>query len=182
MKAKDRELRVERSLEFTRSDALIFEPPFPVWKILVFPRSAQSLLSKERIAEGVVSRCFAEVHSNILDMPDFLVVKTERKRKTEEEEEEGETRDQPIRGFSTIPATRARHINSNGKRIKPPHFLTRARSPLFSPNVKSFQRTFVEGDPLRYIVLNATALARYTYARNSSLQADTQKFSGPCII
>lgn len=33
MKAKDRELRVERSLEFTRSDALIFEPPFPVWKI-----------------------------------------------------------------------------------------------------------------------------------------------------
>jgi len=33
MKAKDRELRMEHSLEFTRSDALIFEPPFPVWKM-----------------------------------------------------------------------------------------------------------------------------------------------------
>jgi len=41
--------------------------------------------------------------------------------------------------------------------------------------VKSFQRTFAEGDPLRYIVLNAT-LARYTYARNGSLGRHTEIF------
>lgn len=56
-----------------------------------------------------------------------------------------------------------------GNELSRPIFSPGARSPLFSPNVKSFQRTFAEGDPLRYIVLNATALARYTYVRNSSL-------------
>lgn len=115
-------------------------------------------------------------------MPDFLVVKIEKEKDREgreggekRREGEGKLKTSPLAAFP-LPAARARHINSNGKRIKPPHFLTRARSPLFSPNVKSFQRTFAEGDPLRYIVLNATVLARYTYVRNSSSRPTHRNF------
>lgn len=78
---------------------------------------------------------------------------------------------------SPLPAARARHINSNGKRIKPPHFLTRRPEPLIFAEREKFSAYFrEEGDPLRYIALNATALARNTYVRNSSLGRTHRNF------
>lgn len=126
MKAKDRELRVEHSLEFTRSDALIFEPPFPVWKM---PRlSTLGLVSP---FEGKDRRgCRIEVlrggpleHTRRAGLPG----------RKDREREAGERREKN-QGLSPLaplppPAARARHINSNGKRIKPPHFLTRCPEP-----------------------------------------------------
>lgn len=128
MKAKDRELRVGHSLEFTRSDALIFEPPFPVWKM---PRL--STLGLVPPCEGKDRRgCRIEVlrggpleHTRRAGLPG----RKDRKREAGKKEENPRTS-----RLATLPAARARHINSNGKRIKSPHFLTRcpvpgARSP-----------------------------------------------------
>lgn len=145
MKAKgrkrERELRIVRSLEFTRSDALIsisvsrLENASPLDARLNLSNRSE----EERIAERVSYRGararFAEVHSTYQTR---RVVKRKKERLAI-----------PSRsgGFSTncTRAARARHINSNGKRIKPPHFLARAPL-LFSPNVKSFQRNFRTGE------------------------------------
>lgn len=129
------------SLEFTRSQTLWFRIPslpFPVWKMRASPFHTLGLslscgLYRKRIVEGVVSRCFAEVHSNV---PDTLDSRKEGKRETRRERERERPQPRLFHG--------ARHINSNGKRIKPPHFL--ARAPYFRRTWKVFSFTFALGE------------------------------------